>query len=72
MVDERALPADTMTIAVQVNGKLRGQVIVASNAAEADVIKAAETDSKILAHMTGTRVKQIYVPGKLLNFVFRP
>ena len=71
-VDERALPADTMTIAVQVNGKLRGQVTIPSGSPEADVIDAAVSDAKIAAHMTGTRVKQIYVPGKLLNFVFKP
>jgi leucyl-tRNA synthetase len=71
-LDERALPADSMTIAVQINGKLRGQVTLPSGAVEAEVVKAAESDAKIAAHMTGTKVKQIYVPGKLLNFVFKP
>lgn len=71
-LDERALPADSMTIAVQVNGKLRGQITVPSGVGEAEVVKAAEADAKIAAHMTGTKLKQIYVPGKLLNFVFRP
>jgi leucyl-tRNA synthetase len=71
-VDEKALPADTMTVAVQVNGKLRGQVVVNSAAAEADVVRAAESDPKIASYLGGIRVKQIYVPGKLLNFVVRP
>lgn len=71
-LDERALPADSMTIAVQINGKLRGQVTVPSGSSEAEVVKAAEADVKVAPHMTGTKVKQIYVPGKLLNFVFKP
>lgn len=70
-LDERALPGDSMTIAVQVNGKLRGQITVPTGVGEAEVVKAAESDVKIAAHMTGTKVKQIYVPGKLLNFVFK-
>lgn len=71
-VDERALPADSMTIAVQVNGKLRGQVTVPSGASEVEVADTAAVDSKISAYMIGTKVKQIYVPGKLLNFVYKP
>jgi leucyl-tRNA synthetase len=70
-LDERALPALSMTIAVQVNGKLRGQVIVPSGAAESEVVRAVEFDAKIASHLTGSRVKQIYVPGKLLNFVVK-
>lgn len=71
-LDGKALPSDTMTIAVQVNGKLRGQLEIASSATEADVVRAAETDAKIAAHLTGIKVKQIYVPGKLLNIVSKP
>lgn len=70
-LDPRALSADAMTIAVQVNGKLRGQVVVPSEAGEGDVVKAAEADSKIAPHLAGQRVKQVYVPGKLLNFVVK-
>ncbi len=71
VLDERAFPADTMTIAVQVNGKLRGQVVVSSSASEQDVVAAAECDPKIAPHLSGQRVKKIYVPGKLLNFVVK-
>jgi leucyl-tRNA synthetase len=71
-LDPRALPADTVSIAVQVNGKLRGQIEVPTGSAEADVVRAAEADAKIAGHLAGTRVKQIYVPGKLLNFVVKP
>jgi leucyl-tRNA synthetase len=70
-VDEAALPADTMTIAVQVNGKLRGQVTIPSDADEATVVGAAERDEKLRAYLQGTRVKQVYVSGRLINFVVR-
>ncbi|HWO56133.1 MAG TPA: leucine--tRNA ligase [bacterium] len=71
-LDPRALPADTLSIAVQVNGKLRGQIEVTTGSAEADVVRAAEADPRIAGHLAGTRVRQIYVPGKLLNFVVKP
>jgi leucyl-tRNA synthetase len=70
-LDERALPALSMTIAVQVNGKLRGQVILRADASETEVVQVAEADTKIAAHLSGARVRQIYVPGKLLNFVVK-
>ncbi|HUU45797.1 MAG TPA: leucine--tRNA ligase, partial [Acidobacteriota bacterium] len=70
-VDQAALPAATMVIAVQVNGRLRGQVTVASDAPESVVVAAAEADAKIAPHLSGDRIKQIYVPGRLINFVVR-
>ena len=71
-VDQAALPAATMVIAVQVNGRLRGQVTVASDAPESDIVAAAEADPKIAPHLQGARIKQIYVPGRVLNFVVKP
>jgi leucyl-tRNA synthetase len=71
-VDESALPTDTQSIAVQVNGKLRGQVEVASDAAEAIIVAAAKADPKIAAHLDGKAVvKTIHVPGRLLNILVR-
>lgn len=71
-VDERALPADRMTIAVQVNGRLRGRVTVPADADEAAVVAAAEADAKVQPHLGGERIKQIYVTGRLLNLVVKP
>jgi leucyl-tRNA synthetase len=68
--DEKYLSEDTITIAVQVNGKLRGQVSVSGDASEDAVINAAKSDGKVAAHITGKELrKTIYVPGKLVNFV---
>jgi leucyl-tRNA synthetase len=63
---------DEIEIPVQVNGKLRGKVLVAAEAGEDVVVKAALADEKIKAAIAGKQiVKTIFVPGKLLNLVVR-
>jgi leucyl-tRNA synthetase len=62
--------ADTVTIAVQVNGKLRGEVQVAAAAPEAEVRALAEADEKVQSHLAGKAVRKVvYVPKRLINFV---
>lgn len=67
--DETFLITKMMTIAVQVNGKLRGQVIVEAGANEETVTKAALKDPKIKTHLESKPKKTIFVPGKIINFV---
>ncbi|HMH31185.1 MAG TPA: class I tRNA ligase family protein, partial [Methylomirabilota bacterium] len=68
--DEKYLVEDTVTIAVQVNGKLRGEVQVAADAGEATVVKAAQEHEKAATYLDGQTIrKTIYVPGKIVNFV---
>lgn len=68
--DEAMLVSDTMTIVVQVNGKVRANISVASDADEATIVKAAQTDENAVQHIAGKTVKKtIYVPNKLVNFV---
>jgi leucyl-tRNA synthetase len=70
--DDAYLARDTVTLAVQVNGKLRGQVDVAADIDEAGAIAAARADDKVATHLEGkTTVKEIYVPGRLVNLVVR-
>jgi leucyl-tRNA synthetase len=70
--DEKYLATDTMTIAVQINGKLRGTVEVASESSEADIVETAKRDEKVAAYLAeGTIVKTIYVPHKLVSFVVK-
>ncbi len=60
----------TIEIAVQVNGKLRGKLMVAADISAADAIAAAKTDEKVQGFLTDKNiVKEIYVPGKLVNIV---
>jgi leucyl-tRNA synthetase len=69
-LDKKYLISDTITIAVQVNGKLRGQVEVAADADEQSVVAAAQADKKIAAYLQDKQLrKTIYVPGRLVNFV---
>ncbi len=68
--DEKYLIQDTATIAIQVNGKLRGEAQVAVDASEEVVIKAAKANEKVAGYLKGKEIrKTIYVPGKLVNFV---
>lgn len=68
--DEQYLVDDTVTIAVQVNGKLRGEIQVAADIAEADAIAAALATDRAKAHTDGLEIiKTIYVPGKIVNIV---
>ena len=61
---------DSMTIAVQVLGKLRGTVTVAPDADEATVLAAAEAEPNVAKLLDGKRVmKRIYVRGRIVNFV---
>ena len=64
------LIADSVTIAVQVMGKLRGSIEVAPNAAADSVIAAAEAEPNVARSLEGKRiVKRIHVPNRIVNFV---
>ncbi len=68
--DERYLLQDTVTIIVQVNGKLRGQIQAAASAQEAEIVDAAKADAKVAGYLQGQIIrKTVFVPGKLVNFV---
>ena len=63
---------DSVTIVVQVNGKLRGQIEVPNPPDEHSVRAAVDGNEKIQAWLAGKQiVKTIYVPGKLVNVVVR-
>lgn len=70
--DPDAVVADTITIAVQVNGKLRGQIEVPADSDEASVIAEAKRAEKILVQISGkTVLKEFYVKGRLVNLVVK-
>jgi leucyl-tRNA synthetase len=61
---------DSVKYAVQVNGKLRGEVEMAPDAAEADVRAAAAANEKVQPYLAGKTVKKVvFVKGRLVNFV---
>ena len=62
----------TIEIAVQVNGKLRGKLVVAADISAEDAIAVAKADEKVQSFLTDKNVvKEIYVPGKLVNLVVK-
>jgi leucyl-tRNA synthetase len=68
--DEAKLARDVLVIAVQVGGKLRGQVEVAPDAPEATILAAAQADPKVQSFLAGKPIKKaIYVKGRLVNLV---
>jgi len=72
VVDEAALKRDSIEMVVQVNGKMRGKVQVAANAAK-DAVEAEALANENVAKFTEGKdvVKVIVVPGKLVNIVVK-
>jgi leucyl-tRNA synthetase len=68
--EERWLKDDTLELPVQVNGKVRGKVLVAAEASAADMERAALADPKVQAALEGRIPKKvIVVPKKMVSFV---
>ena len=68
--EEAKCRENTVEIAVQVNGKVRARISIAADLSKEDAIAAAKADEKIASEIAGkTIVKEICVPGKLVNIV---
>ena len=66
------LVADEITIVFQVNGKLRGEGQFPKDVDKESVISAAKADAKVQSFLQGKEiVKEIYVPGKLVNLAVK-
>jgi leucyl-tRNA synthetase len=71
-VDESLVVADTLEVPVQVNGKVRAVLQVASSAtAKEDIEKLALANEKIQEYVKDKEYKLIYVPGKIVNFIVK-
>ncbi|MDR0210844.1 MAG: leucine--tRNA ligase [Pseudomonas putida] len=69
-VDESALVQDSITLVVQVNGKLRGQVEMPASASREEIEAAARSNENVLRFIDGLTIRKvIVVPGKLVNIV---
>ncbi|MDH5544627.1 MAG: leucine--tRNA ligase [Gammaproteobacteria bacterium] len=69
-VDESALVSDTVELVIQVNGKLRSKIAVASSADKASIEKQALADETVQKFIEGKEIKKlIVVPGRLVNIV---
>ena len=70
--DEAKCKDSTVEIVIQINGKIRDRLEVSVEASAADVIAIAKQAEKIAPLVEGkTVVKELYVPGKLVNIVVK-
>jgi leucyl-tRNA synthetase len=69
-VDEAALVQDAIELVLQVNGKLRGKLVVPASADRAEIERAAKAAPEVAKHAAGAPVKKVVVvPGRLVNVV---
>jgi len=69
-VDSTALVKDSLTLAVQVNGKLRGTIEVAADASREQVEARAKEEPNTAKFLDGKEIRKvIIVPGKIVNIV---
>ena len=70
--DEAYTTADVVTVAIQINGKLRGTINVKTEAPEETVLEAARKDPAITRYLDGKEIrKKVYVKNRILNLVVR-
>ena len=70
--DEAKCASDVIEMPVQVNGKVRSLITVSKTASKEDVLEVVMSDEKVKAAIDGkTIVKEIVVPGKIINIVVR-
>jgi leucyl-tRNA synthetase len=70
--DPALLTSDTVTLVVQVNGKLRDRIEAAADAPEEELLRLVRESEKVSRHLDGKEVvKEVVVPGKLVNLVVR-
>jgi leucyl-tRNA synthetase len=70
--DPALLASDTFTLVVQVNGRLRGREQAPVDASEDELLRIAREIDAVKRHLDGREVlKEIVIPGKLVNLVVR-
>lgn len=67
--DDKLIIDDEVTIVLQVNGKLRDNLVVAKGLEEAEVVDMAKKSEKISKHLEGGYKKAVFVKDRLVNFV---
>ncbi|MGB3307403.1 MAG: leucine--tRNA ligase [Thermomicrobiales bacterium] len=70
--DEALAVEDTVEIPVQVNGKVREKLVVARTASKEDLLQAALANARVQEQLAGkTVVREVVVPGRLINLVVK-
>jgi leucyl-tRNA synthetase len=62
--------SDTVTLAIQIDGTVRGEITVDKNVEEPEIIEKAQQQEGVQSRLENTTItRRIYVPGELVNFV---
>ena len=70
--DENKIVDDSITIGVQVNGKMRETITIPVDASEEQALECANANEKLQSFLLGkTIVKVIYVKNRILNFIVK-
>jgi len=70
--DKKLAQDEVVTIAVQINGKLRASIEVDMSMSEKEVLALVHTQENIQKYIAGSQIiKQIYIPGKIVNLVVK-
>ena len=70
--DEAKTVENSIEIAVQINGKLRSTITIAKDSSKDDAISSAKADAKVAEAIDGKSIiKEIYVPGRIVNIVVK-
>ena len=72
VADKAAMADDEKEVAVQVNGKTKLVVTVPVDISKEDAIAEGKKALEAAGKLSGTVVKEIYVPGKIINIVVKP
>ena len=71
--DEAKCAEQSFEIVLQVNGKIRNRISVPADISAADALALAKADERVAPMLEGMQiVKELYVPGKLVNIVVKP
>ena len=67
--DESLMIDDLITLAIQINGKMRGTIEISPSASQEEVMAMIQSDEKFSVHLMSDIKKIIYVPSKICNIV---
>jgi leucyl-tRNA synthetase len=70
--DENYITVSTIELAIQINGKLRGTLAISKDAEREEILKEARSVQNVKKYLEGKNlIKEILVPGRLVNFVVK-
>lgn len=70
VADKKLAKDDEVVLGVQINGKLRGEITIGTEASEAEALALAKANDNVSKHLVDGEIKKvIYVPGRILNLV---